>query len=362
MTETSVGNKRSKKNRKRITRLYIALVITVLALITIVTGAFIERKQKIATTNELNEVNALLAETELARQQADKNGHDQGFSEGYDQGAEEKRRELLDEIRQSFENGATPIEVLKPLYPDQIVVYSGDKYHFIDIDDSLPKSDYDINNLNILDSGEYQYVVDGEVTSVKGVDVSSHQGKIDWNKVANDGVKFAFIRVLYRGYGNGKLNVDKYAKANLAGAKAAGIDVGVYIFTQAISKAEVDAEIAEAIKVLGGTSLDMPFVVDVERVSSSGARMDRLSVDERTEIVNYYLDAIEAAGYDAMIYHNTEMGACLLETDKIVGKPTWFAGYRPEFYWPYDYQIWQYSEKGSVSGIKGNVDLDILLK
>ena len=98
---------------------------------------------------------------------------------------------------------------------------------------------YDAANLNQMENGEYQYLQDGVVVSRKGIDVSRHQGAIDWNLVAGDGVEFAFIRVGYRGYGSGKMVEDEYFQDNIQGAIQAGIKVGVYFYSQAISREEV---------------------------------------------------------------------------------------------------------------------------
>ena len=101
--------------------------------------------------------------------------------------------------------------------------------------------------------------------SLPGIDVSSHQGKVDWQKVADAGVKFVFVRLGYRGYRNGAIHEDIYAKTNLAQARAAGLQVGAYFFSQAISEEEAAEEAAFALKVLDGFQLDLPLVYDWER-------------------------------------------------------------------------------------------------
>ena len=136
---------------------------------------------------------------------------------------------VLEGIKTSLSEGTTTVETLRPYYPDDIVVVSGGKFHFVPINRELELNTLDKANLNILGSGEFQYLTDGQVISHKGIDVSSHQGNIDWNLVAQDGVEFAIIRVGYRGYGSeGRLVVDEKFEDNIKGAKAAGIKVGVY--------------------------------------------------------------------------------------------------------------------------------------
>lgn len=278
-----------------------------------------------------------------------------------DEAKAEGRKSVLDSIRESLENGNTIVSVLKSLYPEYIVVAANSKYNFVPIDDSLAKNDYDINNLLESETGKYSYVVDNQDVSRFGIDVSSHQGDIDWNAVAADGVQFAFIRAVYRGYGTGKLLVDEKCIENIEGAQAAGIDVGVYVFSQAVNQAEVLEEASTVLNLLEGYTLQLPIVFDVEKVADSQARTNSLSVEERTNLTIAFLDAVKNAGYDPMFYHNTEMGAMLLDLNQLTDYPKWFAGYNKEFYWPYEYDLWQYSESGRINGIKGNVDLDIWL-
>ena len=266
-----------------------------------------------------------------------------------DEAKEEGRISVLDSIKESLENGSTIISVLKSFYPEYIVVAANQKYNFVPINEDLAKNQFNIDNL-VEDekTGRFSYVEDGNVTSKFGIDVSSHQGDIDWQAVADDGVQFAFIRAVYRGYGTGKLVVDEKCIQNIEGAQAAGIDVGVYVFSQAVSEEEVMEEAST--------------VFNLKKVSDNEARTNALSVEDRTNLTIKFLDAVEAVGYEGMIYHNTEMGAMLIDLTQLTKYPKWFAGYNKEFYWPYEYQLWQYSESGTVNGIKGNVDLDIWLQ
>jgi GH25 family lysozyme M1 (1,4-beta-N-acetylmuramidase) len=280
-----------------------------------------------------------------------------------DEAKEEGRISVLDSIKESLENGSTIISVLKSFYPEYIVVAANQKYNFVPINEDLAKNQFNIDNL-VEDekTGRFSYVKDGNVTSKFGIDVSSHQGDIDWQAVADDGVQFAFIRAVYRGYGTGKLVVDEKCIQNIEGAQAAGIDVGVYVFSQAVSEEEVMEEASTVFNLIDGYKLQLPIVFDVEKVSDNEARTNALSVEDRTNLTIKFLDAVEAAGYEGMIYHNTEMGAMLIDLTQLTKYPKWFAGYNKEFYWPYEYQLWQYSESGTVNGIKGNVDLDIWLQ
>lgn len=272
---------------------------------------------------------------------------------------EQGAADVLADIRSGLDGGETLLETLRPLYPDEMIVYSGGKYNFVPIDRSLRQSTLDEANLIILDTGEYQYQQDGQVISHKGIDVSRHQGTIDWNLVAQDGVEFAFIRVGYRGYGTGKMVEDDQFEANIQGALACGIKVGVYYYSQAITSEEVLEEANFVLEKIRPYNIECPVVFDVEKVSGEPGRMNDISVDDRTEFTRLFCETIKNAGYRPMIYHNTEMGAMMIRPELLEEYDKWFAAYNDTFYYPYEYKVWQYSQTGRVQGINGAVDLNI---
>lgn len=266
---------------------------------------------------------------------------------------------VLEGIKTSLSEGTTTVETLRPYYPDDIVVVSGGKFHFVPINRELELNTLDKANLNILESGEFQYLTDGQVISHKGIDVSSHQGNIDWNLVAQDGVEFAIIRVGYRGYGSeGRLVVDEKFEDNIKGAKAAGIKVGVYFFSQAINETELLEEANLVLEQIAPYSIECPVVYDVEKTSAAG-RMNAISVEDRTHLTQLFCQTIENSGYKPMIYHNTEMGALLINIAELENYDKWYASYNDQMFYPYEYKIWQYSDKGKIQGISTDVDLNI---
>lgn len=272
---------------------------------------------------------------------------------------EEEAARVLEGIKDSFAQGNTTIETLRPLYPDDIVLASSGSIRFIPINRELKQSTLKQENLNILETGEYQYLQDGQVISHKGIDVSSHQGDINWNQVAEDGVEFAIIRVGFRGYGKeGKLVQDEKFEKNIKGAIDAGIKVGVYFFSQAINDEELQEEARMVLDSIAPYQIDCPIVYDVEKVSGNG-RMNNISVEERTRLTLKFLEIIENNGYQPMIYHNTEMAALMIDIAAFEKYEKWYASYNQTMFYPYEYKIWQYSEKGKVKGIKGDVDLNI---
>jgi GH25 family lysozyme M1 (1,4-beta-N-acetylmuramidase) len=280
-------------------------------------------------------------------------------AEAYQQGVTDGRLALLRLIEEKLLGGNSVVETLRPLYEGKVVLVSNGMFHFVPIDYSLAQSELVQDNLQVTDTGEYRYVRDGEVISHKGIDVSKHQGDIDWSKVAEDGVEFAIIRCLFRGYGSGALVEDDTFAANMEGAIDNGIHVGVYVFTQAINEEEMLEEAQQAIEMTSQYATSVPIVVDVERVAGANPRMDSLSVEERTRLVRLFCDTVSAAGFKPYIYFNTEMSILYLNLNDLQDIPKWYASYTETMFYPYHYDIWQYSDRGSVSGIQGDVDLNI---
>lgn len=319
-----------------------------------------EDKEVTMTEAELNAmieeaVAAATAEAEAEKEQAVAEA-----GAGKEQVAAEARNEVLEGIKAGLSTGdESMVEVLRPFYPNDMVVVSGGKFHFVPIDYELKLNSYDDANLNILESGEYQYAVDGQVVTHKGIDVSRFQGDIDWNAVAVDGVEFAFIRVGNRGYGTGKLVEDSTFDDNMQGALDAGINVGVYIYSQAITEEEIREEFQLVMDKIAPYNVKCPIVFDVEKTADASGRMNQLSVEERTNLTLLFCQLVEEAGHKPIIYHNVEMGALMIDVATLENYDKWLAYYNDDMYYPYEYKIWQYSDKGHVNGIDGEVDLNI---
>ena len=212
-------------------------------------------------------------------------------------------------------------------------------------------------------SGTYTHssVFDG-MNIYNGIDVSKHQKTIDWAKVKAAGVDFAIIRVAGRGYGSGSLYEDKYYKQNLQGAINAGIKVGVYIFSQAVTVKEAEAEAEYILSRIKGYNISLPVIFDFE--FGSGYRVNALkhkTTECRNAITNMCIafgDKVRAAGYTPMIYANLSAFNGYMYPQKIIssGCDLWLAQYNTSAELTYSYCCWQYTSSGSVSGISGRVD------
>ena len=206
----------------------------------------------------------------------------------------------------------------------------------------------------------HNYLLLQNLKSYPGVDVSAFQGKIDWKKVKASGIDFAMIRLGYRGYESGKLVEDEYAKANLKGAKEAGLKVGAYFFSQALNINETDEEIRYMLKILGDTTLDMPIVLDWE-IPANTARTRNMDAQTLTDIQRHFCGQMRDKGYQPMIYFNWYQSEHLYTLHDLEEYPFWLALYQDRMTYPWKVEMWQYTDKGRVPGINGNVDLNVYM-
>ena len=261
-----------------------------------------------------------------------------------------------------MEENGSPLKMLRSFFPENLIYADKDEYVFAPVLDEVKKHNYLAENFVSTDDGEMQYIVNGEIVSHKGIDVSKYQGNIDWAAVASDGVEYAFVRLGIRGYGSGKLSLDEFFEKNMRGAKDAGIKTGVYFFTQAITVEEAAEEADYVLQNIASYDVSYPVVFDVEMITNDDGRANNLSQTERTDIAIAFCDKIRAAGYTPMIYGNVKCFTKLLDMTRLNDYEKWYAFYDDYMYMPYDVGIWQYTEKGSVPGINANVDLNISYK
>ena len=206
------------------------------------------------------------------------------------------------------------------------------------------------------DNSEIKGIQNTVGTAKTGIDVSKWNGEIDWNRVRNAGVEYAIVRVGYRGSVTGSLVEDPYFAANMKGAAASGMPVGVYFFTQAVNEVEAVEEASAVLSLVREYDLDYPIFIDTE---GSGGRADNLDAETRTLVCEAFCRTIENAGYRAGVYasrnwYNNNLYASRLEKYCI-----WLAEYRSTPLYQGYYQMWQYTSKGKIDGISGNVDMNI---
>ncbi len=200
----------------------------------------------------------------------------------------------------------------------------------------------------------YLSCITGE--TVMGIDVSRYQGQIDWQQVKDAGVEFVMVRLGNRGIAEGTLHEDPYAKQNLQGAKEAGLKVGAYFYSQALNVQEAEEEAALALEILDDFQLDMPLAFDWEQES----RTENMDPRTLTDCTKAFCTAVEEAGYTPMIYFNSFQAKNLLHLRELQEIPWWLAMYDITMEFPYRMDMWQYSCTGTVPGITGSVDLNLL--
>ncbi|MBR6702310.1 MAG: Ig-like domain-containing protein [Clostridia bacterium] len=221
----------------------------------------------------------------------------------------------------------------------------------------------DINS--VQEDAGYQHAdkfLGGGYTIAEMIDVSSHNGSINWSAVAASGIKYAIIRAGWRGYGSdGSLNTDKTFAENIRGAIAAGINVGVYFYTQETNNAEAVAEAEYTLGIISGYDLKLPVAYDCEFASSGGSYTGRfyeanLTSYQIASMCNAFCERIKAAGYDAIVYANPYMLTSKINVSALGSTPIWLASYSETAKWDGDYIMWQYTGKGTCDGITGYVD------
>ena len=194
--------------------------------------------------------------------------------------------------------------------------------------------------------------------SILGIDISKYQGKIDWQQVKDAGIEFVIIRLGYRGYGQGKLNEDPMAQENYRGAKEAGLKVGAYFFSQAISVEEAEEEAQYAMELSKDWQLDMPLVYDWECLAED-YRTAQVDARLLTDCAKAFCNTVQAQGYTPMVYFNPNQSRKQMYLAELTGYDFWLAMYSDQMNYPYKVDMWQYTNQGSVPGISGNVDINL---
>lgn len=204
----------------------------------------------------------------------------------------------------------------------------------------------------------------------KGIDVSQFNGSINWGFVKRDNVDFAFIRVGYRGYGQaGNFKEDAMFKRNIEAAKTAGVPVGVYFVTQAITDAEAIEEANWVLQKIKEYDIEYPIAIDIEEAGVAAGdvpRTQNLDKNTRTRLAKLFCQTIQNAGYTPIVYTNVDWATNKLNMTELAQYDTWIAHYKYDVTskpnYNGSYTIWQYSDKGSINGVLGNVDLNICYK
>lgn len=222
----------------------------------------------------------------------------------------------------------------------------------------VDRNRYDPQAFTQEENGWITYEKNGR-KALTGIDVSVYQGDIDWEAVAQSGVEFAIIRLGYRGYSQGAIQLDRNFEQNMRGALEAGLDVGVYFFSQATTVLEAEEEADFVLENLRGYPITFPVVFDWEFVTADQARTHEMEGEALNDCALAFCELVATAGYTPMVYFNQDIGYFYYQLDELDQYPFWLAEYdsKPDFF--YDFEIWQYTHTGTVPGIQGSVDLNL---
>lgn len=235
----------------------------------------------------------------------------------------------------------------------------GAEPEYVAVNSAVPKNDLSPDGFSYENENKLVYSQGGRNVSHFGIDVSKYNGTISWNGVKKEGVEYALLRVGARGYSSGKVVLDENFAANLAGCKENGIDVGIYFFSQAINENEAVEEANYCVAALGGTAIRYPVIFDSEKVLNDSYRTENLSSTELTKIFKAFAQTVKAYGYTPMIAGTKEQLAKKFDLMEISDYDVWLLDTGETTTYPYRYAIRQYSDKGKIKGINGDVNCDI---
>lgn len=348
------GRRKKPSKKQRAKKSPLLAIIAIIALLSIACNIFfvvrykmrihmLDGKPTILSDNQFNAIKRE-AKEQIEKEVADKTSED-----------------IRANIKKRLAAGDSATYFLRTYYPESIVYMDEGIYKFVDINNDYKKNTLAQANFKTSEDGEITYK-DDNITSVKGIDVSKYQGNIDFAKVKADGVDYVMMRCGYRGYSDGKIIKDTNFDTYATDAASNGLDMGVYFFSQATTKEEAVEEANYVLDAVKGYNITYPIAIDVEDIANAEGRQEKLSVKELTDVIVAFCDTIKSAGYTPMIYSNIRYFAGKVEYNRLEDYDKWYASYSTQLYFPYEVSMWQYTNTGSVDGIKGDVDINISFK
>ena len=232
------------------------------------------------------------------------------------------------------------------------------KEEWVLISPYLPKHDYDFTKL-VCQSQLMKYYEEGRQVSFVGADISKYEDYVDFVKLKKAGLDYVMVRVGARGYGTGQLVLDEYFTDNIKRAADAGLDVGVYFSSQAITVEEAVEEAEMVLEALEDYKITYPVAFDMGFVENDTARIESLSKSEKTEIAKTFLDTVAAEGYMTVIYGDKEWLIKEIDMSKLTAYDVWLSQLQDVPDYPYRFTMWQYTTSASVDGIAGYASLNV---
>ncbi|MDE6607466.1 MAG: glycoside hydrolase family 25 protein [Lachnospiraceae bacterium] len=276
------------------------------------------------------------------------------------EGIEETRKEDLNKDKDKNKETEEEESIEDPALDGKHtkITYADGSEEWVLISPYLTKNSYDFTNL-VSQSNIMKYYENGKKISFLGVDVSKYQDYVDFETLKSAGVDYVMIRVGARGYSTGQITLDDNFDDNMVRAKEAGLDVGVYFYSQAISEAEAVEEANFVLEHIAGYEIDYPVAFLMEKISNDKARIDGVSKNDKTMAARAFLNTVKDAGYMPMVYGTKEWLIKEVELSKLTEYDIWLSqnGDLPDY--PYRFSMWQYTSTAEISGIEGYANLNI---
>ncbi len=282
------------------------------------------------------------------------NGQDKDPAAGTDEkqnGKEEKKDPAEDDKEKKEDDPSTDGKHTLVKYRD-----GSEKWELIN--PYLQKNDYDYSNL-VLKEDYMEYYIDGRKTSSVGIDVNEHDTYIDFNRVKKAGIEFVMIRAGVRGYDTGAIKIDEYFLDNLKRANDAGLHVGIYFTSQAITEEEAVEEATTILLAIEGSKVEYPIAIKMGFADNDTSRIEGLTRAERTPIVKAFLDTVSAAGYTGMIEGDKEWLIKEIDMTRLSSYDVWLEQEQDLPDYPYKYSMWNYKNRASVDGVPGFASLNV---
>lgn len=229
---------------------------------------------------------------------------------------------------------------------------------WVELNENLAKNNYSKSRF-VYKNPIMSYYLNGKEASWCGVDISSKQEGVDFKKLKKAGCDFVMIKVGGRGYSSGEIVLDEKLKDYMTGAKNAGLDIGVYFFSQAITEDEVEEEVETLLEAIKDYSVKYPVVIQMQEIEGDIARVDSLDMDSRTELTKLFLSEVEDAGYKPMLYGNKEWLVTKIDLEALAEYDVWLSQEADTPDYPYEFNMWQYEKTGKISGISEETGLNI---
>ena len=366
--------KEIKRNPNRVKKIYLLNIIAlcILVLLSVLSAVLIYQRYY-AANRELRSVRAELEEARIDNTVYTEEEMNERVRTARLEGNAEELRRIQDQIRNHYTEGESTLGVLRELFEEELVVRNGGTYSFVPIRQELDRNPFKPGDFLFV-NGTVRYV--GSFQSVRlnlGIDVSEENGEVDWEKVAEDQVAFAMLRIASAGTQENTagqpLVKDARFEENLAHARENGIRAGAWFELTAADRKEAEAQADEIIRILNGADEENDTYSRTARVNGpvgivvpapeEESQTFSLTEAQWTENVLAVCDRIRGAGYEPLICGNVNVLVTQLDLIKLQNYGKWIINYDNDPYYPYPFSIWRCSAAGMINGIEGPVNLDV---